>query len=250
MQTTPHIIANWKMYMRYADALAWCHTYHDELDTLSRRVHLGIAPEATAINAMRTELAYTNVHIGAQTCSQHEHGAYTGEISPDSLEDMVCHFCIVGHSEQRAYHNISSGCAARKADILLARNITPIVCVGETHEDKEQGDTADVLASQLSPVTHARSATVYIAYEPRWAIGSGNTPSNTDIEYAASHIHTYLREHAPHLSPIVLYGGSVSPDNSAQLSRIPYMCGFLVGRASCDFHSLQSIVYSIEENYT
>ena len=250
MQRAWYIIANWKMYLSYTPAVRWCIEHADELEHLGQQVHLGIAPEAVALPSLYATLHNRNVMLAGQNCSQHDRGAYTGEISAQSLYDIGCQLCIIGHSEQRAYHNETSNVVGIKAQQLLNHHITPIVCVGETQQERDAQQTESVLQQQLNPVIEQvanKEQAIMIAYEPRWAIGTGTTPSNDDIASAITYIRSYMQQHASKMHVIILYGGSVGPDNSKSLATIQELDGFLIGSASCDFQKLQKSIYSIIE---
>jgi triosephosphate isomerase (TIM) len=183
-----------------------------------------------------TALAGVDLRWGAQDCSAHESGAYTGEISSSMLAEFGCRYAIVGHSERRAYHAESDLLVAQKAQAALARGITPIVCVGETLEQRDAGDTDAVVKRQLAAVIHQLAhcaGEIVVAYEPVWAIGTGRTATP---EQAAA-VHKVLRAqlhaatgHGDRMT--ILYGGSVKPDNAATLFTQADIDGGLIGGAS------------------
>ncbi|MGY4829550.1 triose-phosphate isomerase [Sphaerotilaceae bacterium SBD11-9] len=173
---------------------------------------------------------------GAQDCSAHESGAYTGEVSATMLAEFGCHYAIVGHSERRAYHGESDQLVADKAKAALAHKLTPIVCVGETLAEREAGQTDAVVKRQLSAVIHTLGhciSQVVVAYEPVWAIGTGKTATPEQ----AQAVHALLRAqlHAATEKSdemLILYGGSVKADNALQLFGQPDIDGGLIGGAS------------------
>lgn len=248
MHTHKHIIANWKMYLRFTQMVNWCNEHYDTLHDMSQYVHLGITPEATAIAAIQDVLrGIPSIMVGGQTCSHHHLGARTGEVSAQSLADIGCDICLAGHSEQRAYHGITSDDVAEQVNMLLQHRITPIVCIGETEQERAHGATMTVIQQQLDPVipylNHHEPAYIYIAYEPRWAIGSGTTATHSDIIETANVIRTHMHKQTD-VHPYILYGGSVSPSNSESLAQIDEIDGFLVGSASRDFTAFQQIIRS------
>jgi triosephosphate isomerase (TIM) len=176
------------------------------------------------------------VQWGAQDCSAHEPGAYTGEVSAGMLAEFGCHFVIVGHSERRAYHGESDQLVADKAKAALAHKLTPVVCVGETLAEREAGQTDTVVKRQLSAVIHTLGHCVpqiVVAYEPVWAIGTGKTASPEQ----AQAVHALLRAqlHAATQKSdemLILYGGSVKADNAKQLFAQADIDGGLIGGAS------------------
>jgi len=176
------------------------------------------------------------VHWGAQDCSSHESGAYTGEISAAMLAEFGCCHVIVGHSERRALHGESDRLVAEKAAAALKHGLVPIVCVGETLAEREAGQTEAVVGRQLGAAIELldkRIDGVVIAYEPVWAIGTGETASPAE----AQAVHAFLRKTlavagAASASLRILYGGSVKADNAAQLFAEPDIDGGLIGGAS------------------
>lgn len=173
---------------------------------------------------------------GAQDCSAHESGAYTGEVSAGMLAEFGCQYVIVGHSERRAYHAESDQLVADKAKIALAHKLTPIVCVGETLAEREAGQTDAVVKRQLSAVIHTLGhciSQVVVAYEPVWAIGTGKTatPEQAQAVHAVlrAQLHAATQKAAEML---ILYGGSVKADNSRELFGQPDIDGGLIGGAS------------------
>ncbi|MGE5866104.1 MAG: triose-phosphate isomerase [Rhizobacter sp.] len=178
----------------------------------------------------------SRIRWGAQDCSAHESGAFTGEVSAAMLAEFGCHFVIVGHSERRAFHGESDQLVADKAKAALAHKLVPIVCVGETLAEREAGETDHVVKRQLSAVIHTLGhciSQIVVAYEPVWAIGTGKTASPEQ----AQAVHALLRAqlHAATTKSdemLILYGGSMKPDNAPQLMAQPDIDGGLIGGAS------------------
>jgi triosephosphate isomerase (TIM) len=181
-------------------------------------------------------LAGTDLRWGAQDCSAHEQGAYTGEVSASMLAEFGCRYAIVGHSERRAYHHEGDALVADKAKAALARGVTPIVCVGETLEQREAGQTDGVVKRQLSAVIHALAhcaGEMVVAYEPVWAIGTGRTASPEQAQAVHAMLRAQLHAATPRAAEMkILYGGSVKPDNAATLFAQPDIDGGLIGGAS------------------
>jgi len=181
-------------------------------------------------------LAAHDIRWGAQDCSAHDQGAYTGEVSAAMLAEFGCRYAIVGHSERRAYHAESDQLVADKAKAALARGITPIVCVGETLAQREAGETEAVVKRQLSAVIHTLAhcaSEMVVAYEPVWAIGTGRTASPEQAQAVHALLRAQLRAATPHAAGMkILYGGSVKPDNAATLFAQPDIDGGLIGGAS------------------
>lgn len=226
------VVGNWKMNgSRVANA-----------DLLAALNEAGPWDAATAVCAPFPYLADVALSLqgsrivwGAQDCSAHESGAYTGEVSASMLAEFGCHYVIVGHSERRAFHAESDQLVADKAKAALAHKLTPIVCVGETLAEREAGQTDAVVKRQLSAVIHTLGhciSQVVVAYEPVWAIGTGKTATPEQ----AQTVHALLRAqlHAATQKSdemLILYGGSVKADNAAQLFSQADIDGGLIGGA-------------------
>ena len=181
-------------------------------------------------------LAGTDLRWGAQDCSSHELGAYTGEVSVAMLAEFGCRYVIVGHSERRQYHGETDQLVADKAKIALAKGITPIVCVGETLAQREAGETELVVKRQLSAVIHALAhcaGEMVVAYEPVWAIGTGKVATPEQAQAVHALLRAQLKAATPHADAMkILYGGSMKPDNAAILMAQPDIDGGLIGGAS------------------
>ena len=188
------------------------------------------------INETAATLAGSDIRWGAQDVSEHEQGAYTGEVSAAMLAECGCRYVIVGHSERRAYHAEGDALVARKAQAALARGVTPVVCVGETLAEREAGETEEVVKRQLSVVIHQLAhcaAEMVVAYEPVWAIGTGRTASPEQAQAVHSVLRGQLQAATGRGAAMkILYGGSVKPDNAATLFAQPDIDGGLIGGAS------------------
>lgn len=181
-------------------------------------------------------LASTDLRWGAQDCSAHEQGAYTGEVSVPMLAEFGCRYVIVGHSERRAYHAESDQLVADKAKAALAKGVTPIVCVGETLAEREAGQTEAVVKRQLSAVIHTLAhcaSEMVVAYEPVWAIGTGKVATPEQAQAVHAVLRAQLRAATPKADQMtLLYGGSVKPDNAATLFAQADIDGGLIGGAA------------------
>lgn len=193
-------------------------------------------------------LSGTPIAWGAQDVSVHGFGAYTGEVCAQMLSEFGCRYVIVGHSERRAYHLESSELVASKAMAVLAEGMTPIVCVGETLEQREAGDTEAVVGAQLDTVLErmepAAVANIVVAYEPVWAIGTGKN-ATPDMAQA---VHAHLRARIAACNPeaaervAILYGGSMKPENAAALLAQPDIDGGLIGGAALKARDFLDII--------
>jgi triosephosphate isomerase len=173
---------------------------------------------------------------GAQDCSAHESGAHTGEVSAAMLAEFGCRYVIVGHSERRAAHAESDRLVAEKAKAALAHRLTPVVCVGETLEERDAGRTDDVVKRQMSAVIHTIGhciSQVVVAYEPVWAIGTGKTASPAQAQAVHALLRVQLHAATAHAADMrILYGGSVKADNAGALFAQTDIDGGLIGGAS------------------
>ncbi|MDR6093988.1 triose-phosphate isomerase [Stenotrophomonas sp. SORGH_AS_0321] len=201
-------------------------------------VELVILPPLPYLGELADDFADTAVSFGAQDVSSNEKGAYTGEVSASMLHEVGARYGLVGHSERRQYHHESSELVARKFAAALHAGLVPVLCVGETLEQREAGQTEVVIASQLAPVLALVGGQGFenavVAYEPVWAIGTGRTASKEQ----AQQVHAFIRGEVAKVdariadSLTILYGGSVKPDNAAELFAQPDVDGGLVGGAS------------------
>jgi triosephosphate isomerase len=188
----------------------------------------------------------TGIELGAQDVSQHEAGAYTGEVSANMLRDFAARYCLVGHSERRQYHGETDAVVATKAQRALAAGITPIVCVGETLAERGAGRTEEVVKRQLAAVIHTNGhciSEIVVAYEPVWAIGTGKTASPQEAQRVHAVLRNQLRaatEQADRM--LILYGGSMNAANAAQLLSQEDIDGGLVGGASLKAGDFLSII--------
>jgi triosephosphate isomerase len=186
------------------------------------------------------------VALGAQDVSAHDAGAYTGEVSAAMLRDVAVRYAIVGHSERRQYHGETDELVATKTQKALAAGITPIVCVGETLQEREAGQTEEVVKRQLAAVIHANGhciSEIVVAYEPVWAIGTGKTASPEQAQQVHAVLRAQLRAATEHADRIqILYGGSMNAANAAQLLGQADIDGGLVGGASLKAPDFLSII--------
>ena len=251
----PILAANWKMHKTVAEAVAFLEKFLP-LVADADGVDVVIAPAFTALDRVGRSLADSAVRLAAQNVNPEDRGAFTGEIAPAMLADLGCHYTIVGHSERRALYGETDEFIAHKAAALLSHEILPIVCVGETLEQRESKRTFDVLGDQLTGSLAripARAAdTVVVAYEPVWAIGTGRTATPE----TAQEVHAFVRERLQQLfgdaaaRMRIQYGGSVKPDNVRSLMAQPDIDGALVGGAGLDPEAFSRIVHfeSLEDN--
>jgi len=204
----------------------------------SARVKVLICPPFPYLAAIVEQLRGSTVSVGAQTVSEHQSGAFTGEVAPAMLRDIGCEYVIVGHSERRALYGETSAAVAAKFKAVLGAGLKPILCIGETLEQRESGSTESVIDEQMAAVLDtvgiAAFATAVVAYEPVWAIGTGMTASPEQ----AQDVHRYIRDKLAGYdveiaeSTQILYGGSMKGENAAGLLAMPDIDGGLIGGAS------------------
>jgi len=195
-------------------------------------------------------LTGTPVAWGAQDVSIHACGAYTGEVCAQMLAEFACRYVIVGHSERRAYHREDSALVAKKALAVLAEGMTPIVCVGETLEQREAGATTQVVGAQLDAVLEALDAAavrkIVVAYEPVWAIGTGRNATPEMAQEVHAQLRAQLRARNAEAAEVVplLYGGSMKPENAKDLLAQPDIDGGLIGGAALKAEDFLAIIHA------
>ena len=232
------IAGNWKMNMLASGTPAF-------VDSLKAELSAGAGEEVVLcvpfplVPAMKTAAEGSVIRTGAQDVSAHESGAYTGEVSSAMLKDLGVSYTIIGHSERRAYHAEKDELINAKLKALLGKEIIPILCVGESLEQRDAGETLDFVAGQvkadLADITAADMSRVVIAYEPIWAIGTGRTATAVQAQEVCAHIRAVLREvygEETARGVSILYGGSMNAKNAAELLVQPDIDGGLIGGAS------------------
>jgi triosephosphate isomerase len=245
------LAANWKMQKTVGEALDFAKDFLPRLDA-GAGVDVVIAAPFTALAALGRALG-SRVALAGQNVHPEAGGAFTGEVAPGMLRDVGCSFAIVGHSERRALFGETSAFVARKAEACLRHALRPIVCVGETLEEREAGRTFAVvgaqLAESLSRVPAERASEVVVAYEPVWAIGTGRTATPEIAQEVHAFVRGELRARfgAAGDAIRIQYGGSVKPENAGSLLAQPDIDGALVGGASLDPESFARIVRASQE---
>jgi triosephosphate isomerase len=247
---TPLFAANWKMHKTGLEAVAWVREFATATRNLkSYAAEIVIAPPFTAIAATVEATRGSSLAVAGQDLYFEREGAFTGEVSAGMLKDAGAHFVIVGHSERRRLFGDTDEWVQRKVAAAHGAGLVPIVCVGETLEQRERGETLDVLDVQvragLDGCTGEQIAAAILAYEPVWAIGTGRNATAAEAGEAHTHLRRRLREwfggtHADRCR--ILYGGSVKPENIRQLIGLEDVDGALVGGASLDAAAFASIV--------
>ncbi len=238
------IAGNWKMNMLPNEAIQ----FMLQLDPLVKNSN-----NEVIVCAPFTDLFYTinaaqdtNIHVGAQNMHWKDNGAYTGEVSPEMLKSINCEYVIIGHSERRQYFNETDETVNLKVKAALAHGLKPIVCVGETLEEKEAGKTLEIIKNQtaeaLKNLTLSDLSNIIVAYEPIWAIGTGKTATADDANDSIKGIREQIVKDFGTDDVTILYGGSVKPSNAKELFSMSDIDGGLVGGASLSTDLFSQIV--------
>jgi triosephosphate isomerase (TIM) len=245
---TPFIAGNWKMFKTVRETVAFVTDLRAAVRDVGG-VQIVVAPPFTAVHAAAEALRDSNIGVSAQDLYWEKEGAFTGEVSAAMIKEAGAQFVIIGHSERRRLFGETDVVVNRKVTAGMASGLTPIMCIGETLEERERDETLAVLDRQLKGglegVAGERLHSVVIAYEPVWAIGTGRNATSAQAGEAHAHIRTRLRQWfggdpAEHCR--VIYGGSVKPDNIRELIGEPDVDGALVGGASLEVRSFVDIV--------
>lgn len=248
MARTPILAGNWKMYKSRADAADLANALAASVGTYAQ-AEVVLCPTFTSLDAVAAAIKGTKIKLGAQNCYFEDQGAFTGEISPVMLKEAGCSYVIIGHSERRQFFGETDAGINRKAQALYKHGLTPIICVGEMLQEREEGRTSDVVDTQvrgcLAGLPADKVATSVIAYEPVWAIGTGKTASKEQAQEVHAMIRglvgeLYSKDVAEQVR--IQYGGSVKPANAAELMAQPDIDGALVGGASLDPDEFARIV--------
>ena len=243
MTRRPLVGGNWKMHLLAADADAYCARVRDAAPSFAAEAVL--FPPATLLERVAGGLAGSAFACGGQDLHPEEKGAHTGDISGAQLADAGCEWVLCGHSERRQDHGESDELIGRKATAAGRHGLKPLICIGETAEERKSGATFEVLDRQLEAALSGRPEPFALAYEPIWAIGTGETATPEIAQEAHAHIRETLADligAEAASSKRILYGGSVNPENAADLFAQPDLDGFLVGGASLDPERFLAII--------
>ena len=238
-------VANWKMNFNSSDTKSFLENW-EKKDLNNKEVKTIFCPSFTELNTTAELLQNSDSELGAQNVYYLSNGAYTGEISCRMLKDLGCNWVIIGHSERRAIFGETDEMVCHKLNKLTSENMYPIVCIGETKDERENGKTEEVLSRQLLVAFENQKGEniehSIIAYEPVWAIGTGITATIDMISEAHQCIRNIFNTNGFNGNEIsILYGGSVTNENAAELSNITDVDGFLVGGASLDVEKFYAI---------
>lgn len=246
------IIANWKMNLNVGEASLFVHKLGEKVKR-TRDVEVVLAPTMLALQPVSLQIHHHDFKLAAQNFYWRDDGAFTGEVSANQLRGLV-QYGLVGHSERRHIFNESGKDIRAKVQAAFRNNIIPVLCVGETAGERAVGETNDILHDQLigglSNITSEEVEHLVIAYEPVWAIGTGNNATPADVEAAVKAIRSQIR-HLFGVEPAkkvrILYGGSVTADNATSYMNTPGIDGLLIGGASLNVHTFATIVNQAHE---
>lgn len=240
----PLVMANWKMHGSRA-SVEQLSTGLLGLESLSQ-IDVAVCPSFVHLAQVLAQAAKSGLQVGAQDCSHMQSGAYTGEVSAEMLADLGCEWVLLGHSERRQYHSESDDMVAAKLAAALEAGLKPVLCIGETQAQREDGEAFEVVARQLKGALagQAELRGLVVAYEPVWAIGTGLTATPAE----AQEMHSFIREQLAGIGSLnaaklrILYGGSVKAANAQALFSQPDIDGALVGGASLDAAEFAKII--------
>ncbi|MCM8791717.1 MAG: triose-phosphate isomerase [Candidatus Omnitrophica bacterium] len=256
MKRIPLIAGNWKMYKTTTEAIEFASAIKRNLYQINPELlEIVICPAFTALSDVSEVICDSNIKLGAQDVHWEREGAFTGEVSILMLKDLNCKYVIVGHSERRTYFKETNEIINKKLKVVLKEGLSPILCVGENLEERENNMTFKVLDDHiyngLKDISSLELVNLVIAYEPVWAIGTGKTATPQIAQEAQGYIRNLLNNlYGESISQQIriLYGGSVKPDNIRELIKQPDIDGALVGGASLILDSFVNIVkYSYDE---
>lgn len=238
------IVANWKMNMLLDESISYVKKLNKLIKGIKNR-EVVICSPFTLLYPLKNALENTNIKLGAQDAFYADSGAFTGEISPLMLKGIGCEYVIIGHSERRQYFNETNETVNKKLKAVLDNNLKPIMCIGEKHSERQADSTFDVIEDQLlvglRDIPKEKLKNLIIAYEPVWAIGTGINAVPSQAEEVHSFIRKVLEENYG-VNIKILYGGSVTQENSKDLLNEKDVDGLLVGGASLDVEKFAKII--------
>lgn len=247
---TPIVVGNWKLNKTIGEALSLVTELKNQLASV-RDVEIGVAPVFTALAPVVKRLEDSNIGVAGQNCHWEDRGAWTGEVSASLLADVGCRYVIVGHSERRQHFGDTDEGVGKKARAVLDAGLVPIICIGESDSERDAGQTFARVDTQLAGALAQLDAgdldKVVLAYEPVWAIGTGRTATPAQAQEVHAHIRAWLSQRFGDVARTIRiqYGGSVKPDNAANLMRQPDIDGGLIGGASLAADDFVAIVKAV-----
>ncbi len=249
------IIGNWKLNLDHLEAIQLFQKLNYSLNTdIDEKISIVVAPSHTSLRSIQTiiDADKLNIFLSSQDVSMFNDGAYTGEVSSNQLDKLNISFCIVGHSERRQHFNETDEIINVKVNNLINKEITPIICFGESNDQRTDGNYMDFLINQIENSTKGlrkdKVDEIIFAYEPIWAIGTGQNASLQDIVEVISKVKEFISKKSFFNEEKIkfIYGGSVSPDNSNEILNSKIIDGALVGGASLDVDKFIKIIESVD----
>ncbi len=235
-----YLFANWKMYLDYDESNILANAIADQKKSIPKSVKMAIFPSALALYPVGQVLQDVGISVGAQNTQWMAKGAFTGEVSAEMYKLAGCEYALVGHSERRHLFGETSVEVRQKIEAILAAGLTPVICVGETKEERKNNKTKEVVEAQIKTALQnldwPKDRELIVAYEPVWAIGTGDNCDPAE----AQRMHEEINKQVVALTgvtPVILYGGSVKPENIAEYLKTPSINGVLVGGASASLES-------------
>ena len=249
------IIGNWKLNLDHLEAIQLFQKFNYSLNTdIDEKISIVVAPSHTSLRSIQTiiDADKLNIFLSSQDVSMFNDGAYTGEVSAHQLAKLNISYCIVGHSERRQHFNETDEFVNVKVNNLINKEITPIICFGESNDQRTEGNYMDFLLNQIENSTKGlrkdKVDEIIFAYEPIWAIGTGQNASLQDIVEVISKVKEFISKKSFFNEEKIkfIYGGSVSPDNSYEILNSKIIDGALVGGASLDVDKFIKIIESVD----
>lgn len=247
-----YLFANWKMYLDYNASNQLAEAIAGEAKNFTDNITMAVFPSALAFYSVGQVLSGAGVGIGAQNVYWVDKGGYTGEVSAQMYKDAGCRYVLVGHSERRHQFNESNDDVRKKIEAVLSVGLTPVLCVGETHQERADRRTEEVIKKQLykalADLVWPADRQLILAYEPVWAISKGGVGTACD-QYEAARIHRFIKQVIkdlqPEIKPVILYGGSARPNNVKDFLAADEIDGVLVGGASVKLDSWLDMVKQV-----
>lgn len=243
------MFANWKMYLDYDESNILANALIPEYEKVKDKIKMAVFPSALSFYPVTQVLKDVAIGVGAQNAHWLDKGGYTGEISALMYKNAGCEYALVGHSERRHIFYESNHDTQQKMEAVIASGLTPVLCVGETLQEKRDNKTNEVIEIQLRAALESfdwpADRELIIAYEPVWAIGTGESCDPETAEEEQEKIYNWARSLVPGVSPVLLYGGSVRPNNVADYLSKEHINGVLVGGASTTLKSWLEIIQNV-----